>query len=213
MMAIKVTENATTMLRALIAKMEPVQVAYRSGYAVRELVVDHLNEYDAAHPNKFGAPRTHYYKTAADGTSLSVSDTLATIKVNQIGILQRIYGGKIVPKNTKYLTIPANAQAYARRARDFPNLVPLIRRKNGVVRAVALAEATTTPLLKGFRKNGQRRHGKVQGGRVYFWLVLEVNQQANPDIVPTEQEIEKCINDALITSTKEEMESIKIITM
>lgn len=213
MMAIKISDGATPMLQALLAKLHPTDVANTVGYTVKEMTVAHLKEYDANHPNKFGASRTHYYKGAADGTSLTVGGDTATISVNQTGILQRIYGGKIVPKNAKYLTIPANAQAYAKKARDFPNLVPLIRRKNGVVRAVALAEATTTPLLKGFRKSGEIRRGKVTVGRVYFWLVLEVNQIGEPGIVPSREKVEQCIQDSLITSSKEEMESIKIIEM
>ena len=213
MEVVNITDGASPLLKALILKMNPNEIGRLVGLAVLEKVKAHLVQYDADHPNKLGGQRTNYYATAAANTTLDISSESATISVVQTGINQRIYGGRITPKNSKYLTIPACAEAYAKRAGQFPNLIPMIRRKNGVVRAVALVEAQTQPLLPGFRKSGERRRGAETGGKVYFWLVAEVNQIGEPGIVPSLEEIEGVVYSSLdsLISSQEELSSINII--
>jgi hypothetical protein len=107
-------------------------------------VVEDLRDFymlnDQHEPNRFvqdgtGSRRTHFWAQVADsirgpewvngGVNITITDGR---------IKQKIYGGEIVAKNAKYLTIPIHPEAYARRAFDLEATVGKMffwRSKNG----------------------------------------------------------------------------------
>lgn len=155
---------------------------------------------DAQRPNALGGDRTHFYSSTGQGvTSERIPDGVR-FSINQLGIRQRYQGGVIEPTGGKrYLTIPAIAEAYGRRAGEFSNLRLVFRRRDGQVRAVALEEAPATEVNLG--KRGQRKKdnsdvysfAQKTGGRIYFWLVPRVVQQPDPSVMPSEADFAEAV--------------------
>jgi hypothetical protein len=175
-----VTSDLLDNIHDMQRKLAPKNVNKVVGRAVANQVRESILSYGEAHPNKMGAPSSGYYKGAAKGTSFTSDDNGATVTVTHVGINQRIYGGIIEAKKSKYLTIPVHVKAYNRRARDM-ELVPIIRRINGQVKMIGLAE----PESRG------------KPGKMMFVLKEKVRQVGDVNIVPTEKEMAKAAHEAL----------------
>lgn len=140
------------------------------------------------YPNGLGK-RTNYWAEAARQTAWSVEGNAALVTVNQPGIASRQKAQTITPKNKKYLTVPAIAEAHGRVASDFGNLRYVeFHKKDGSI-ARALMEGGPKGATKG--QSGKRVPGlnlyrKLTGHhwRVYFWLVKAVNIKADPGAFP-----------------------------
>jgi len=100
------------------------------GYDIAEVTREHLYEKDKE-PNKLGGKKTHFYRSAGDAVSHEVTNTGAAISINQQGIRQRLEGGVITPKTARALTIPINARAHGKRAREFENTFILDKSDSG----------------------------------------------------------------------------------
>jgi hypothetical protein len=145
------------------------------GFSVMQLVRAHFAEIaqDSQHhesARSLGAQPSGFYESARNNTQEpEIVSEGVSISVMQIGVAQRYYGGTINARPGSYLTIPALAIAYARRAREF-DLRFVIFKSTGLA---AL-------LLKG---------APSDEGSVYYWLVKSVTQKADPTIIPTDEEI------------------------
>jgi len=153
-------------------------------------------------PNKNGWPTTGFWQKQRDSVhSSSTSNNLGAevrIGMGTVGLRQRLLGGTITAgrniskfsgKPTKYLTIPARAEAYGKRSFDFSNLRVLFGRGG---KAIALVEADATKVELGpkNRKTGARSYStQATGGAVMFWLVTSVTQQADPSVLPPTESI------------------------
>lgn len=140
-------------------------------------------------PNKQGFPSTHFWADAARSTNFRLDPSGPVISINKQGIRQRRYGGQILPTGgRKYLTIPANAEAYGKRAGEFHNL--RIAKLGGRL-ALVENQASEVSISKADKKGNRTvtwtasRTGLVP----FFWLVKAVNQQPDPSILPSDQEI------------------------
>lgn len=183
MIQIDITDRATPMLRAVGGQLVDGSLENAMGRGATNLVQRHLFAYNASHPNQLGGKRTNFYSGAAKSTNYRSKPGEVVIGINQVGIRQRWQGGTIRPVRSKYLTIPAIAEAHGRRAREFNNLRVQF---NAAGAPSALVEASATKV--GFGKRGVRNKGTV-GGRVFFWLVKQAVQKGAPDVLPTEQSI------------------------
>jgi hypothetical protein len=168
---VDIKDAATARIEATGLKIRPEtanKVIARSG---QNFVRKHFTYLNSTRANRLGGKRTNFYTQAARGTT-AVSDAQgATISVNQVGIRQRIFGGTILPKNGKWLTIPARAEAHGRRAREFQDL------------KFAYAED----------ERGKARPALVRDSKdknfwgeedVFFWLVPKVVQKPDPSVMP-----------------------------
>lgn len=160
------------------------------GRSVTRLVTRHFQTYSAQHPNKLFGKRTNYVAKMGDATSFTADAQGVKIGIAHEGVRLRVEGGTITPKKGKYLTIPAVAAAYGKRAREFQNLSLMFRRIGGKVRAVALAVTDFTPVGKGTPKKGQKAKSK-SSGKVMFWLVRSANIPANRGLLPSDEAIMK----------------------
>jgi hypothetical protein len=187
-----VTDRATPLILEVVDAISPARVRPIVGRAVTTVVRRHFFGLDRSRPNVMGGTRTHFYADAARGTSWTVETDGVLISVAQVGIRQRIVGGTIRPKNgKKFLTIPARAEAYGKRASEFNDLV-LVRRGDhrfGEPFALARAFRTTlkitgaaTALALGER---QVSRGEQEGGEIMFWLKKSVTQQGDPSVAPS----------------------------
>lgn len=150
-------------------------------------------------PNKKGWPKQDFWNRIRKSTALSaVDESGATITISDPAIAQKIHGGDIVPKEGKYLTLPAIAAAVGRSARTFQNLEPLIRWINGKRRAIALIERRASNISYGKeRKDGSRSvtHTSSSIGGVIFWLVEKVHQNKDLRALPARDKMETALRD------------------
>jgi hypothetical protein len=123
---------------ARLARFYGSQTVYEAiGASVSELAVTHLARRDQA-GNKNGWPRTHFWEGIARGVRDKVDPNGVTI-VFPYPMRAKVLGATIVPVRSKYLTIPMNAEAYGKRAREFSGL------KFAVVPGIGAALVTDTP--------------------------------------------------------------------
>jgi hypothetical protein len=139
-----------------------------------------------------GANRTGFYSRAAKGVQQpNIESDGFSVSINAVGIARRLFGGTFGPVNAKFLAIPARAESYGKRPREFDNLRAIIfpGGKSGI-----LVEREASVLAGG--KRGTRRvagslagksKGASIGGGVFFFLVKQVTQQADPTVIPTEK--------------------------
>lgn len=201
---ITIEDRATNGLRRLSMAIEGDQINEVVGSAAMEIIKAHLQRLDSERPNALGGRRTHFYATAAEGTSFTTKPDGATVSVVKEGIKTRLLGtsylpgGAILPVNAKNLAIPAVSEAYGKSPREFDDLVPVYRRVDGAVQAIALAQAEQQPVKLGkTRKSGGTSRGRVAGGTIFYWLVKSVVQDADPTVMPDAEEIIKGAYDAV----------------
>lgn len=156
-------------------------------------------------PNKTGFAKQGFWDRIAASTLLGRVDArMARINVTEPAINQKIYGGTITPKHGKYLALPAIAEAYGHSPLDFNFLTWRPGRTGG-----ALVEAERTHIKVGRQKKDGTRSvknkGEGWGGRVWYWLVKSVTQDADPNALPTEAEMQ----DALLDEAGEFLERMK----
>ncbi len=185
---------------------QETELALVGAQGAANLVRDHLFNLDGSTVNQMFGPRTHFYASAAKSVTGSDSSKIlpekegngASFSITQVGLAQRWLGGTIragqgdssaTGRLTKYLTIPARAEAYGKTPGEFNDL-QFIPRGNG--KAMLVQRLQSSLLGAGGRrlkKPGARADKQLRGGLVMFWLVTEVHQEANPDVMPTEDEI------------------------
>ena len=187
--SISINDRATPHIARLEDELNQAPVRHAAGSSVMRLIIDHLAGLNEERANALGGRRTHFYAKAAKATSYAVRPGGATVSISKTGFAQRLFGGEIRPVNSKYLTIPARAEAHGRRAREFDNLEILFGR-NG---PYALAERHFTELRwrqKTKRGKGVKSvykyaaAGADRGGGVFYWLVKSVTQDPDPTVLP-----------------------------
>ena len=152
----------------------------RVGDAVVKLFQNHFLSLP---PNKEGWPSTGFWAEAAQACSYDVLDGGVEINVNKVGVAQRRWGGPIVPVNAKWLTVPARADAYGRRASDFADLRFEFFKWNV---AALVKDSPVSP------RDGEERNDVV------FWLYRAVNQDPDPTVMPSDQSIEATVANTIV---------------
>lgn len=165
---VNITDHATPALRALIARLTPLQVNRVSAAGVRVTVRDHLQAKNAL-PNKRGWKKTNFYARARRTVTSRADTTRGVVEIALEGMRQRRFGGIIRPVNAKTIAIPALEIAYGRRAREFSNL-------------------QFRPINRG-RLVGML-YRKAEGRQIpVFWLLKYVTQVEDPTVLPTDDEM------------------------
>ncbi len=185
--------DETKILLAGLRAGEGIRAASR---AVQTTTRRFYGTLDGTRPNKQGWPRTHFFEAVARSVNQPVvtSPTEATVSITHHAIRQRIQGGYIRPTGgRKYLTLPATAEAYGKRAREFGNLrFGFAENKYGNL-APALVNAGEQKVSFGRRrKDGSRKvtPGEDMSSKAFFWLVKQVYQPADPAAFPPEADLE-----------------------
>jgi hypothetical protein len=166
------------------------QVKEAMGASMRLTLIEHFAklEGDSIHHRSAArllASPTGFYADAARGTQLpQIESDGVSVSINKEGLAQRYFGGPIVASGkSKWLTIPAIALAYGKRAGSFNNLRFVYFRQD----LAALVERLST-LIKRDRK-GIFRPVASTIGAVFYWLKREVTQSPDPSVLPTDDEI------------------------
>ncbi len=184
-----------------IANMKPINMqAVRkvAGRSLANKLRDHFIKLNAERPNKMGGKRTNFFLQVARSIQQPQSqDDLMIVSINQVGFAQRLFGGVIKPKNSRFLTIPATPEAYGKRAREFKDLEVLYNHQG---RPIGLIQREPVKKL-GRRKKGlsDENFSKTlqdstdaffsKKGKVFFWFASSVTQSADPTIMPSEAEL------------------------
>jgi hypothetical protein len=145
------------------------------GFSMEETIREHLEmlSRDPAHhqtARSLGAAPTGFYERAAEAVqSPQLESDGVSISIDHEGLAQRYFGGSIAARAGGYLTIPARAEAYGHRAREFKDLQFLLFPSG----------------LAALVQKGEPAHE----GSVYYWLVRSVYQSQDETVLPTEEEI------------------------
>lgn len=197
-----ITNTAGSMLDRVKNAAQAAGLALVGARAVAQLTKDHLVQLDGERHKSGGR---HYYLQAARSiTSRGGGSGLALVTVTQTGFRQRLLGGPISPKAPrKYLTIPANPEAYGKRAGEFQDLeFAIVLDGNGALRPALVRRASTAiSFTRRKRKDGSVKvtvkPGELRGGEVMFWLVRKVNQRPDPSVLPSSEQMNATAGDAI----------------
>lgn len=190
----------------LINKLGPTERNSWAARSVQNLVKRHLVDFNRGHGNKLEGKRTNFYSQLAESMRWEASDEGATVSITDFRARQTILGGLIKPgknasavsgKPTAALTIPASADSYNTRAKDWlgKSVAIYFKAPHGKLLGMIVDRN-----LQRLGAGKVRRNGAIMGGklnekgvfkfkRVLFWLVSEANQKGTPDAIPTEGEI------------------------
>src|SRR5207244_3980510 len=119
---IGIDNRAARVLAALRGNLAASKSGKAVGQSVVQLFKAHFTALNTARANRLGGARTNFYANAARGTSWQPVPGGLLVSVQSQGIAQRYFGGTISAKPGGALTIPATADAYGHRAREFNNL-------------------------------------------------------------------------------------------
>ena len=145
-------------------------------------------------PNSKGWPKQHFFDKARRQTHVSSTSSDATVTVSLVGFATHFLGKPEVirPVNSQFLTIPARAEAYGRRAREFNDLVfAIVPNESGRMQP-ALIQAQQTVFGFGRKKKGGIRDVKnvnEVGGAVFFWLARKVKTKPHPEAFPSDDKL------------------------
>ena len=160
--------------------------------SVRNSMRENFDALEDERPNQLGGTRTHYYSRARALTSYYIEGDSAVVFTTKVGTNLRYYGGTveaganpsyITGQPTKYLTIPATAESYGKRAADFPELEVLWGR-NG---PYGLGRVTRRTITRGDSFGVSH----AQSVEVLFWLRKSVTVPADPSMLPDASVVEE----------------------
>jgi hypothetical protein len=196
--SVEITKEDLGIVETVAQKIAPDMVARVAARGVRNRVQERFQELEDTHPNKRGWPRQHLWGQLRRSTQapMPAGPGLFTIEINHVAAAQIYWGGRIRPVNAKYLTLPATAEAYGKRAREFNDLKfgfapdPEL---DGAMRPALIQASSTVVSFGREKKDGTRsvNRGATLGGTVFYWLTKEVNQAGFPEMLPTEEQLKK----------------------
>lgn len=145
----------------------------------------------------------NFYFQASRAVTYTVVGGVLFVSNNQQGMAQRFYGGPIVAgsngSGVKWLTLPARQEAYGHRAREFNDLVFVKLRDDLAMLVQRDREAGDTARRSITRRTAETaRTVAGQGGLVFYWLVKQVDQEADPTVMPTEDQIRTAATTAMM---------------
>ena len=179
---INIQDRATPRIQGLIEKLGDRTEAHRAlGEVAATVIQKHFGELDAERDRY-----SRFYEEAAKGTLLGEVDSSgAKVEIHKLGVAQRYFGGPIDPKNVSYLTIPAADESYGKTVETVSQEVELGVRfgTGGIPRALVEMVQETS------EKTGRSYKSPRPGGKVLFWLVKHVDQDADSTVLPEPDEI------------------------
>jgi hypothetical protein len=186
---IKLTENVSPTVAAMIADMRNKGAITAASAGVQNELKDFYAGLEQTRPNKMGYPRQHFWadvRGTVQRPEVTTPQT-ASVSITHLAIRQRIEGGYIRPGPGKdYLTLPANEKAYGHRAREFSFLrFGFAENRYGHLAPALIATERSDLSFGRKRKDGTKKiTGTPRGEEVFYWLVKQVYQPADPGALP-----------------------------
>lgn len=181
---IEMANRASEALRQAADRVSGPELTQAVAQAVAERLRGRFAELDGSRPNKQGWPRQHFWLRVRDSVTVSPD---GSVQVNHPALALRVNGGRLAPRNVRFLTIPAVAEAYGKRASDFGNLRFGYAADADGGKRPALVEATP----------GQRVRGaQSEAPRAIFWLAKKADQPPDGSILPGDDELQQVAQEA-----------------
>ena len=118
-MRVRFTETVGAGLRKMFSRQRLTSTIKKSGDAVSVFLRKHYEKKDKAEPNRLGGDRTHFWRQIGSSVQpAEVKGGSVSIRITDRRFPQKLYGGPIVPKRAKALTIPIHPAAHGRGARE-----------------------------------------------------------------------------------------------
>lgn len=190
-----VRDTASPALKQLEGKVTPRRIGAAIGPAVKNLITAN---YLTLGKNKQGFPSTGFWANATRATRLELQPDGPLVITDWQGVRQRYFGGTIragqgtssaTGQPTKYITIAAIGEAYGKTAGMISDL-KFVRFGRGADAPAALVRVSEN-------KSGEKPSDKQVTMTVFYWLKREVTQPANPDVLPSEAELNAAIDKSL----------------
>lgn len=197
-----IIDTATPALRSLLQGVQDRRARnVVMASAATDLVRHHFRALAGTNRNPWGRPATFWQRMRASTTALA--DALRAAVVMPREIAARFFGTVIRPKGgKKFLTIPATARAYGRKAGSFSDLRFgfAYDPQTGRNRPALLAARQTT-----LRRNAEGRlvrRGTEDGTRPVYWLARSVKLKPNATILPIRAQFMIAIKTAMAAYLK-----------
>lgn len=190
-----VVDHATPAIAAKLAQCEPSRLRAIIAPALTRHVQTHLLSNGK---NKRGWPSTGFWAGAARATSWQAVDSggknvSVVISVNQIGVRQRYYGGRIAPVKARALAIPISPVSYGHVPSDFPGLILVKTRKGAYLcqrDAGAIGKETRTSYKSRRRGLGGNAASRQRASLNFlFKLQKSVIQSGDKSIIPAPEQL------------------------
>lgn len=194
--------GASASLRELLEVMENRAALHENmGEAVKSGVVKHIRSLNTRSPNS-----SFYGRAArsAEATPLQADGTGATVSIPHRGFALRFYGGRVLPKNVKNLSLPtehvpmSSGENEGRMGPRDMGMLAFIAARKGVEGTTGyLVEGVEKLITRGKRKGQMRIAPKprADGGRLMYVLRKWTDHDPDPAVLPTQQELEKLASD------------------
>ena len=186
---IDLTDDVTPELRALVAQIKPGgPLGTVLGRALATTLRNHFRKRNLK-GNKLGGKRTNFWSSMAKAVqNPKISTAEITVTVSDRALAQKVFGGRIVPVNRKALAIPADKKAYGKSPRAFDHLAFIPARKKGSGTVGFLVEGVPGIISRGKRK-GEATTRPLKGGALMYVLRAFVDQDPDPEALPTTEQI------------------------
>lgn len=154
------------------------------GREVANRLKKHFLGKDRTEPNQlagYGSKREHFWRQVSMSVQSPVineSGGTVRVSINHPVIAQKVFGGTIRAKRSRYLTIPVVPEAYGRAASVF-------ERETGMELHFIRMRGMALLVTKG--------EGKAGIGRVQYVLKTQVTQRPDPTALPPQAEMESAI--------------------
>lgn len=178
---VKIKDTAAPFLAkalALHSNPQPINQALAEGATAK--VQSHFSGLSVTNRNRFGLPGS-FWQRMLGGTKALATHAFGYVLMPR-PVALRYFGGTVRPVRTKFLAIPARAEAHNRSPRDFNDLRFVKTRSGGM-----LVQAEQTTFRVGPR--GGRRDRRRVGGGVFYWLVRSVTIREDQGVLPTMNEL------------------------
>lgn len=137
--------------------------------------------------DRLGASPSGHLARAAESVTSEGTDAAALVSVTSPGIRRAFGDVTIKPKSGKYLTIPATAEAYNRRARSFNDLrIAIFGGKLALVQAEQSSLADRS--RSGFSYENRAPMQSAGRAPIYYWLKDKVTQKQDRSLLPSDAE-------------------------
>jgi len=184
-LTIEAKNYASEQLNGIEAAMQLPQTLHQYIADACTAITRGLFAENGVRPNRKGWKPTGFWQRMAAETVAVATNEDATVRMPR-EVAQRYFGGVLTPTGgKKWLALPAREEANGIAPRDFPGLKFIPTGPNNAM----LVQEDNTVRAKGARarKDGSYRTQEIGGGAFYF-LVRSVNQQADPSVLPSDEE-------------------------
>lgn len=168
-----VADTTTSAARELVTRLKGRVLNDAMGAAMTDICKAHFQKRNLE-PNKLGGPKTGFWDNIRTGTHYTATDSYAEVTI-PAPILQKINGGKISQRpGGPALAFPISPLSYGRTAREM--------RMTGATKFVPINRGNVVGLIVSIES------GKAVG-HALFLVVREVDQDPDPNAIPTDEQI------------------------